>query len=833
MTSTTAPDETDAAVARLQVWAFTLLLTVVCAGLYLLIPDASEPLVDVGLWPALAVAVAFFAAEPLVFHIEARNEAVSFSPTELPLAFGLLFLAPHELVIARLLAAALALVIVRRQPPFKFSFNLSFYAAETLVAYAVLRTFAPDETTLTPLLWATLSIALLTALIVGGFAVAYAISRFEHDLGDRVRSEAHHIVLFHAPQAFIAATLLVPAVQAPWFGAVAMLPMIAVWLILRSHGSLMHRYTDLSEMHAFSHQVGVSTQIEDILETAVAEVGHNLRAGRVAVVMWDDSPGVVLAAAGDHGMVSALSGPEPHDSWADGLASDSALTVHPMRDSSAGAARLAEVGAQEVILFGLSDDAGPLGLLAIADRGGSAHHFSADDVDRLVTIGQQLSVVLGKARLYVRVQHQATHDRLTGLANRVLFEAHAEQAIGPDAVVSMLQIDLDRFKQVNDTLGHAAGDELLIQVAQRLGDRLEPVGLFARFGGDEFAVLLPDHDAESAERIARSIVHMMELPFSILGTSVGVGASIGVAAAPEDGTDAETLLRRADLAMYDAKRERRGVRRFASTMDDPEDAARLTLLADLRAAIRRRAIAVHYQPKVDLATGKVLSVEALARWHDPDRGTVRPDEFIGLAENSGLIGPLTDHILDTVLGDVAYWRSLGLHLDAAVNVSAQSLADETLPELLAERLRERDVPASALTVEITETAMMHDVDRAALTVGEVGKMGVGVSIDDFGTGFSSLVSLRRLPITELKIDRSFVADMLTDDSDLAIVRSTIDLGHALGLQVVAEGVETEEIMAALAELGCHVAQGFGIARPMAASELLPWLEARDGTLARR
>jgi diguanylate cyclase (GGDEF)-like protein len=426
-------------------------------------------------------------------------------------------------------------------------------------------------------------------------------------------------------------------------------------------------------------------------------------------------------------------------------------------------------------------------------------------------------------------EHQAFHDALTDLPNRTLFHDRVGQALSvarrehiPSAVMIM---DLDRFKEVNDTLGHASGDELLKQTGVRLRAALRESDTVARLGGDEFGVLLPKVvDSAAAVAVARKLRNALEEPFTIHGLALQIEASVGIALYPEHGEDVHSLLQRADVAMYVAKEHPGGCEVYARERDDysPD---RLTLLTELRRAIDRGELVLHYQPKADLRTNEVHGVEALVRWSHPNRGLIRPDEFIPLAQKTGVIVPLTFFVLNEAVRQCRTWQLEGLDLHVSVNLSARNLLDVHLPDTVGELLARWEVSPSLLELEITESTILADPIRAMHVLSRLSGMGVRLAIDDFGTGYSSLAYLKRLPVDELKIDKSFVQGMEEDENDAVIVRSTIDLGRNLGLRVVAEGVETAEAWRQLAALGCDVAQGYYLSRPVPAAELAAWLRA--------
>lgn len=420
-------------------------------------------------------------------------------------------------------------------------------------------------------------------------------------------------------------------------------------------------------------------------------------------------------------------------------------------------------------------------------------------------------------------------DRLTGLPNRQWLLERTWTALDDaeriGARAALMLIDLDRFRSVNDTLGHLAGDRLLLQIAERLRLALPRGAEAARLGGDEFAVLLPVADSTtSASRAARSLVAALSSPLDLDGLTLVLEASAGVAVFPDHALDAEGLLRRADVAMYQAKRDRTGVEVYESKRDS-NTPDRLGLLGDLRRALDAHEVQLHYQPKVRF-DGQVAGLEALVRWVHPERGKVPPDEFIAIAESSGLMPHLTEYVLETALEQVARWRAQGLTVPVAVNVSPRDVHTPGFAGSVAARLARHGVPAGALQLEITEHVLLEDPQRAADTLAGLAGHGVKMSLDDFGTGYSSLVHLRRLPVSELKIDRSFVARLAVDAEDAEIVRCTVDLAHSLGLLVVAEGVEDDETWERLRDLGCDAVQGWLVAAAMPAEEMTTWLRAR-------
>ncbi|MBV8719249.1 MAG: EAL domain-containing protein [Chloroflexi bacterium] len=444
------------------------------------------------------------------------------------------------------------------------------------------------------------------------------------------------------------------------------------------------------------------------------------------------------------------------------------------------------------------------------------------------------SNITDQKRAQAELEHQAQHDGLTGLANRTTLTMRLDEALATaDAPVALLMLDLDRFKDVNDTLGHVSGDRLLCAVGPRLLAHLREGDTLARLGGDEFAVLLPGASVAAAGVVARKLLNVLEQPFDLGDASVHIAASIGIAAAPEHGNDTETLLRCADVAMYVAKRSGTGAAVYMADQDQ-HSRDRLSVAGDLRRAIQSGELLLHYQPKLDCASGDLMGVEALVRWKHPERGLVPPDQFIPVAEQSGLIGLLGRCVLEQAIREARTWSDMGYAFPIAVNLSMRDMLDPELPQYIEQILSKWQMDASCLRVEITESSLMVDPVRSRATLVRLRELGVRLSVDDYGTGYSSLRYLQQLPVDELKIDRSFIRHMVSNESDLMIVQSTVDLAHGLGLSVVAEGVEDAGTWQRLAAIGCDQAQGYYLCVPIPADSFIEWLrafDARPATLA--
>jgi diguanylate cyclase (GGDEF)-like protein len=442
----------------------------------------------------------------------------------------------------------------------------------------------------------------------------------------------------------------------------------------------------------------------------------------------------------------------------------------------------------------------------------------------LLAIMVRMALLLRETAALAVSRKLSLTDDLTGLGNRRSFTAEIDAAIAAERPFALLMIDLDQFKELNDTLGHHVGDELLRGVGPRLRDAMSPSDVVARLGGDEFGVLLHGADAEAAAETARRLRAALARPFALAGISLHVGASVGIAVYPDHARDAGELLRHADVAMYGAKRGRTGHEVYASS-DDHHSRERLELAGEMRRALAEDELALYYQPTADLGTGELLGVEALVRWRHPKRGLLTPADFLPAIEHTALMRELSRRVLAMAICQGGAWFRLDRQWRVAVNLSATDLLDRSLVDDVAALLRRYGTPARRITLEVTESVLMTDPVRAMEVLGKLRGLGLSVALDDFGTGWSSLTHLQRMPVDEIKIDRSFVAAMATEASSAAIVSSTVDLAHALGLRVVAEGIEDGATWARLRAVGCDAAQGYHLSRPLPPGELEATAEA--------
>ncbi|HVM52276.1 MAG TPA: EAL domain-containing protein [Acidimicrobiales bacterium] len=790
--------------------------------------------VEIGWW---LLAVGFAASEIFVIHYQFRRERYTFSLMELPLALGLFFASWGVLLTARLVGGGLALLLHRRQSPMKLGFNLASFVLETSVVVVIFRGIAghaPGDSAhafVAAMIAATSGVVLVTSTI----AVVISINEGPPDRKTLKRLFAANLIVSvtNVSLALVAVSVLWVSEQAGW-----LLLIVASILFVgyRSYARLQQKHDDLELLYDFTRRTGTALQVDSAMKELLTQVRGVLRAGVAEIVIRSSRPGSGLVR-------TVLSGDDDIDVMTDEedalwqrVEADGKpiLAALPIRDDSLRA-QLADRNVTDALVAPLRRGDGALiGLMLAGNRLGDNRTFSGEDLKLFEALANHASVSLENRHLIDRLrleaadkEHQSLHDALTGLPNRMLFHQRVEQALSRSARVAqkvgVMLLDLDRFKEVNDTLGHHNGDLLLQEIGERLRRTIRAGDTVARLGGDEFAVLLPElSGSEAAVAAANGIRHALERPVSIGEVTLDVGASIGIAVWPDHGDDAATLLQRADVAMYAAKAAQDSVDVYDPNRDT-YSLERLALVGELRRAIEQGELAVHYQPKADTRTGRVIGMEALVRWFHPRRGAVPPEEIIRVAEQTGLIRPLTLFVLAQALRQCRSWRRAGFAYDIAVNLSLRNILDVELPNDVLRLLDDVGLPSSALTFEITESSIMADPVRTEAVVSRLRSMGVAMAIDDFGTGYSSFSHLKRLPVDEIKIDRSFVQHMATDASDFTIVRTIVDLGRNLGIRVVAEGVEDPETWERLASVGCDVIQGYVLTRPLGALDLDQWL----------
>ncbi|MCW2745022.1 MAG: hypothetical protein JWM48_1572 [Mycobacterium sp.] len=779
------------------------------------------------------LALMFVGTEAVPVHIQIRRETQSVSLTEIPLVLGLLYAAPVPLLLAKVCATVLVMAVQRRQPPIKMIFNVALLAAETSLALFLFNAIASPTDWLSPRTVLAVYVAVVAAAALNTCAIQTVVGAAEGGLTPRAYAGQ---LMRYPPWAaavatigFVAAYALTPGPAAAWVLTVAL---GALLLCYRVYGRLRQRHESLERLFHFTQALPDPTQQDTTLTGLLEALLRLFRADHVSLVLLAENPADAEVAVVSGGEASS---PDAVLALHSLLVPDGApsLVAHMARDGRS----VLPFGLRDAIAVPLRDGGRLSGSLVLADRVGDVQTFTPDDLQLLQTVAIQSLTSLRNGQLVRRLRHDATHDRLTRLANRAGWEQVAEAALaagpGPNGCgPAVVLLDLDGFKDVNDTLGHQAGDLLLIEVASRLVAAAGAETHVARFGGDEFAVLVPDADQDTAVGVGDALVRAMQEPLTLGEVHVEVQASTGVALAPVHGRDLGTLLKRADLALYSSKRTSRRVTVFHAGLED-QGPNRLSLMADLRRALHDGEVVVAVQPKALLATGHVTGVEALARWNHPVEGPIPPDVFIPLAESSGMIRELTASILDQSLVLCAAWNAAGNDLTVAVNLSPRALLDEGLLKTVTDALERHGVPAHQLILEITESSVIADPEAALEALHALRDAGISLSVDDFGTGYSSLSYLKRLPVQEVKIDRSFVRDLVRDPDDALIVRAVADLGRNLGLTVVAEGVEDEATWHRLRNLGVDTAQGYHLSRPLTPAVFARWLRQHEATLAAR
>ncbi len=820
----------------LQVSCVTAFLLLLSAGLGRSILEVDTIHPD----PALSLpwwffAVAFAMTESVVMHIQVRREAQTVSLSELPLVLGLFFAAPEALLVGRLVGSVLIFVVQRRSSPLKIAFNSALLVAETCLAITVFQLLHSDTAAAGPHEWLAAYAAALAANAAGALALGLVMSIYEGGL--RVTALLREAVLGQ-PTAPLVVTLALVGVSSlsvnPQSGWLLVATAIILLLGYRGYAQLADRHLNLERLYHFSQAVTSSPETDAVIGNVLSEAKQLLHSDYAELRFSGPASGTssVRLTIDTSGRTARDDCNDNADVWLRHRVIDEGASVLMSRAGRDPAERewLESQQLRDAIIVPLPGNAGILGMLVVGDRLGEVRTYDDQDIILLETVANHASVAMQKGELTQRLRHEALHDALTGLPNR----AHLDRTMvdvlrtgtaGGGTGLAVMILDLDGFKEINDTLGHEQGDIVLIEVAQRLSSAVGRQGFVARLGGDEFAVVAPGtSDPQRASEIGRRMVASLEEPIAVDDFQIEVSASVGISLSPRHGVDSSVLLKRADMAMYDCKTSSQGVTVYEPRIDTTSE-RRLSMVSELRGALEAGEIEVFIQPQADAMSAKVHSAEALVRWKHHQFGQVSPDEFIPVAERSGLIKPLTLGVLSTSLAASSTWRDFDMTV--AVNLSPRSLLDSTLVVAVKELLERHGVKPESLILEITENAVMADPNRAIELLERLNSMGVRLSVDDFGTGYSSLSYLKRLPVHEVKIDRSFVTNLLRNDEDFAIVRSIVDLGNNLGLDVVAEGVEDQKTWDLLADFGCTRVQGWHLARPMPIAQLRGWLHDRD------
>jgi diguanylate cyclase (GGDEF)-like protein len=777
--------------------------------------------------------VLYVVADRAPVELPFRGNTYAFVLTEVPLLFGLAFLDPNILVLATVCSSFVALAVLRRQALMKVAFNVGSVAFATALAATVFREILGTHSPISLLGWGAAAAALITNQVTTTLTV-----RVITMLNGQRAKQRTGIILVAINAMFAAASLCLAFAffDAAWHNPWTTLPLVVVAaliiVVMKGYARLRIRFLSLQHLYDFSRTMSTanlepSSMSVDVLK----EVCTVLRAREAELILAEPSGIPRRISFNDRGP----SGIEPITLDADSIVSKAIASGEASLHHSPtpGVAVVDPIAGEyhDAIVAPLMNRHTTIGAIVALDRDEAEDTFDDDDLRLFETLVAHASTSLERARLVEELRyevdsksHQATHDMLTGLPNRMLFLTRAAAAVSESRGVAIVLFDIDRFKDVNDTLGHAIGDRLLCEIAERLLHTVSGRATVARLGGDEFALVISDvTEPERAIEIVHELNVEMQRPIKMDGLTLAVTASAGIAMAPAHGDDAALLLQRADIAMYLAKERRNAVEVYSVEHD--QSMQRFLMLAGLltHALEAGTELSLMYQPIGDVQSRDIAYVEALCRWNHPVQGFIPPEEFIGIAEQMGLIPQITDFVLNEGCAQLARWRDAGITIGLAVNVSGREFADIKLVDRVEECLRRYDIPAHLLTLEVTETEIMADLGAATKVLYELSARGIKLGIDDYGTGYSSLEYLQKLPVNELKIDRSFVTNLPSEESNRIIVRSSIDMAHSLGLYVIAEGAEDELTCAMLAEANCDFIQGYYLSKPQKADDLQEWI----------
>ncbi len=782
---------------------------------------------------ALSVPVPLLLAGMLVaelgrMHLEVRRSALTVTLADVAVVVAVFSVAPAEVVVLRTVACTPVLLWLYRRSRSRVAVNLGVLVLETAVAAGLVRVLSGSPDPSSSASWAAVLVAVQVSGLLCGLAVDLAIRLS----GERLdRAEVAEGLVVGAAVSTVTAVLGLVAVtvldssDAGW--VLLVLVFLLVMAAYRAYARLRERKASLEAVHAFTRSLVGAEDVDALLRAVLSQVTPLLSAEEVVLVLpEEDAPGGTVLVTTDGERVLRTIAPRLSPAVTRVLASGEAVLVPRGAREDAAQRSLLHHGARELMVAPLSADGRQLGALLVLDRMGETRGFRAGDLLLCETLASHAAIALANARLVGELRRAADTDALTGLANRRGLGAAVAAVPGQAAVVVL---HLNGFDEVTETLGHTAGETLLRQTGARIVEVVRDRTVVARLDGAAFAVLLPSSHHDDVRAVALRLLAAVSETVELGDVPVALEAAAGIAT----GEVAQDVVRAAELALR-ATRGRGGLLVYEPGMDPPS-ADRLAIAAELRRVLADPALAQQvvpfFQPKARLVDGQVLAVEALVRWEHPVRGLVPPDAFIPVIESTDLVRPLTLHVLDRSLRQAAAWRTAGRPLVVAVNLSARNLVDPRLADDVRVLLSRHDVPPSLLSLEITESAVMDDPERAQLVLEALAALGVQLSVDDFGTGYSSLAYLARLPVSEVKVDRAFVSRMTSEPRDAAVVRSVIDLGHSLGLRVVAEGVEDQDCYDALRAMGCDVAQGYFLSRPVPAATLDRWLCGRPPVTA--
>ncbi|MFR9774627.1 putative bifunctional diguanylate cyclase/phosphodiesterase [Micromonospora sp. MS34] len=801
------------------------LAAVVCATATALVADR-----PVGEWPLAALLLVLMVAAGIpLLSLIVQRQTIGVTLTEIPFVFALFYLPPLTVVIVYTLASLVAQLRFRMAAP-KVWFNVARAAAGASLATLVLQAFPPLEG-VGPRTWGSIFAAVSVLLMVSVLAVA-GVHTLLHgwQTGRGVLRTAMSGLLTNEINVAVGLVVLI-TVETTWWSLLLLAVLgVGLALVYRSYARFFRQHRTLTDLYDLTRAVMERGENGSIADALLGRVGALMQAEYATLWLPEQGPypeTLLTARVDDVGLLDlARTPPQIREMARKGgqtIAVGRIVTTDPELRPL-----LLEHRIKDIVVVPLRSGQVVIGALEVANRLGDGNHFTSSDIAVLETVAAHAAVALENSRLVDRLRHDAEHDGLTKLPNRRRLTAAVAEAVkigAPGEVVALLLFDVDRLRQVNESLGHAAGDKVLVEVAERLRACAPSSALVGRAGGDEFLVTLRLESAEVALELAGQLREQIrdEMVFDAL--TLDVDTAVGVAVHPDHGSDAVGLLQQVDLAATAAKSVPGNVQLYSPALES-RSLRRLGLAGDLRRALDDGELEVYFQPKVTLRDRRLAGVECLARWEHPAHGTVAPEDFVAVAEHTGQLGRLTEFVLRESLRRSRDWQHGEQPLAVSVNLAARTLTDQHFPSLVHELLDEYGVPPQRLTLEITEAGVLDGTERPIPTLRRLRDLGVRLSVDDFGTGNSSLAQLRRLPVHEVKVDRSFVQGMATDPGDLAIVNAVVTLSQQFGLAVVAEGVESELTLELLQDIGCEIGQGFLFSRPLPYERLEAWFAAQ-------
>ncbi len=816
-------------VSRRQDRAWFIAIPVAVIAVVLAWPIAAHTRITVGDLPIAALFVVLFTlAQATMLHFEVRRHSLTLTLTEIPLLLGLFSPVPLVLIIGARLVSVIVVQLWRRYAVVKIAFNVAVVGLATVVASLIV--IANPLQGVGPRTWLVLTTGVVAATVIslGGVIAVISLVQGMPQVANLVKTSVSVMIVAAVNITVGLVVLLVMSVQ-PW--AVLLLVGLATMLLIvyRSYAQFVGQHRSLTELYELTRAMSDASRDSTLPDVLLARIRELLQAEYAT--LWlpaqGDYPPTLLSARVDApGLLDMSNTPPALRDRA--IASAETVVVGPRVGDPELRELIRESGVKDAIVVPLRSGAAVIGSLEVTGRLGDLPQFGESDARLLETLAAHTSVAVENSRLVDRLRFDAYHDALTSLPNRRRLLALLDEAVkvrAPGEVIAVLLFDIDGLRDVNDSLGHDAGDRMIREVAARLRRLAPAAALVGRAGSDEFVVTLRMPSADEAVRFGTDLRVALQEPMRVDSITLDVDVAVGIAVHPDHGIEPEVLLKRADIAAQAAKQFAAPVHLFHPSLQ-ARSTHRLGLAADLRRALEVGEIEVYFQPKVSLPDRRLIGVECLARWEHHTHGYVAPTDFVAIAEHTGQLGRLTDRVLREGLRRAQGWLDAQRPLGIAVNLSARTLIDPTFPQRVADLLDEYAVPAPLLTLEITEDGMVGEPDRPMMTLKRLNEMGVRLAVDDFGTGYSSLSYLRRLPVHEVKIDRSFVQGMATDQGDLAIVRAVVDLARHFDLLVVAEGVESELTVSLLEELGCDIGQGFLFSRPLPFERFETWIAAQ-------